>query len=88
MNRLDHILNGGWRTVMDFNGARFLQNVNEPEVYMRLRRRDDGSVETRYAWDGDGLVTPSIGDIARNMNGDTPRETPNMNELADMAELP
>lgn len=56
---------GGWRKVMDYQGAKFFQNVGNPEVFMRLRRRADGSDETRYAWDGDGIVTPSLTDVDR-----------------------
>lgn len=70
MKAIDRMLGGGWRTVMDYAGARFFRNVNEPGVYMRMRRRDDGSVETRYAWDGDGRVTHSISEVAAALSED------------------
>ncbi len=68
---LDKLVSGGgWRTVMDFGDARFFRHVGNPEVYMRIRKREDGSTETRYAWDGDGVVTPSLTDIARAIDAE------------------
>ena len=50
--------------IANLNGYGFFQSMGIPEVYMRLHKRDDGSIETRYAWDGDGIVRASLSEIA------------------------
>lgn len=54
----------GWRPIMNYQGADFFQSIEVPEVYARILSRPDGSIETRYAC-GDGIVTPSLTDVAR-----------------------
>lgn len=55
---------GDWRPIMEFRGARFFQASDDAGLYMRQRRRDDGSTEVRYAWDGSDVVFATLGDLA------------------------
>lgn len=59
------INDGGWRTIMDYQGSRFFQAVNRPDVFMRGDDLGNGKVRYRYAWDGDGMVRDSLTDISR-----------------------
>lgn len=78
MITIDQVAASKWRTIMDYAGARFAESEVFPGVYRRMRRRDDGSVEVRYACDADGVVTPALGDVAATLNAE--RETISFSE--------
>lgn len=70
---VDGLAAGTWWPIMEFQGATFsrLRGMPMPphlqydlDIWRRTRPRGDGSVETRYAWDGDGKIVATLGEIA------------------------
>lgn len=56
------VTGGGWRKIMEYNGALFYQAVGAPDVWMRSSMVN-GRELLSYAWDGDGLVWHSLTEL-------------------------
>jgi hypothetical protein len=58
-----------WLPFLELDGATFSNTEWLAGLWRRQRPRDDGSTETRYAWDGDGRVVATLGEIAEAIDG-------------------